>query len=205
MTPEPRPRTQITDPTGQHVAANVRRVREARGWSTYDLSRLLGKAGRPIAASAIAKVERAERRVDVGDLAAMAVVLGVSPSALLLPLTREGTVSVTGAGEVPASTAWEWADGERPLVIPPGDKGQALLEYTLWSRPRTGGQSDIDSKASRRFLESDVASHMMADSLEAQGMKVERHPDGTLRRFRVTMDDGTAVWSKTYPPAAERD
>lgn len=137
MTTEPRPRPQVSDPTGRQVAANVRRIREARGWSTYDLSRRLGEAGRPIAASAIAKVERAERRVDTGDLTALAVVLRVSPSALLLPL-KDGpdeTVEVTGAGSVSARDAWEWADGAQPLGFTFDLDHTELLEFELYSRP----------------------------------------------------------------------
>lgn len=137
-TQPPRPRTQITDPTGLQVAANIRRVREVRGLSTYDLSRLLGKALRPITPSAIAKVERGERRVDAGDLSAFAAVLGVSPSSLLLPLddSPATSVEVTGGGEVPADVAWDWADGKRPLHWPKGrDAGTANFEYRLYARP----------------------------------------------------------------------
>ncbi|MFD3698500.1 helix-turn-helix domain-containing protein [Streptomyces sp. NPDC058646] len=137
-TQPPRVPTQITDPTGRQVAANVRRVREVRGWSTYDLSRLLKEAGRPIAPSAIAKVERGERRVDVGDLTALAAVLGVSPSSLLLPLddSPSRSVEVTGGGSVGADVAWDWADGKRPLRWAEGsDIGTANFEYRLYARP----------------------------------------------------------------------
>ncbi|MFF4566198.1 helix-turn-helix domain-containing protein [Streptomyces sp. NPDC001435] len=136
MTTDPRPRTQITDATGRQVAFNVRRIREARGWSTYDLSRLLKAAGRPIAPSAIAKVERAERRVDVGDLTALAAALGVNPSALLLPL-KDGpadSVEVTGGGSVAGADAWDWADGKGPLRVPEGDF-DARLQFDLYARP----------------------------------------------------------------------
>ncbi|MGW5530257.1 helix-turn-helix domain-containing protein [Streptomyces xanthochromogenes] len=138
MTTSPRPRTQITDPTGRQVAANVRRLREAKGWSTYDLSRLLAAAGRPIAASAIAKVERAERRVDVGDLTAFAAVLRVNPTALLLPFTDSGADSaeITGVGTVGADAAWDWMDGEMPIErIQPGDPAGALLQFQFYARP----------------------------------------------------------------------
>ncbi|MGW7106998.1 helix-turn-helix domain-containing protein [Streptomyces xanthophaeus] len=137
MTTEPRPRTQINDATGRQVAANVRRIREVRGWSTYDLSRVLAKAGRPIAPSAIAKVERAERRVDVGDLVALAAVLGVSPASLLLPNDDLPTksVEITGAGTVPADTAWEWASNKRPLRLPEETRKRLMLEYKLYALP----------------------------------------------------------------------
>ncbi|WP_051820671.1 helix-turn-helix domain-containing protein [Streptomyces flavochromogenes] len=135
----PRKPTQITDETGRNVATNVRRLRELRGHSTYDLSRLLEAAGRPIAPSAIAKLERGERRVDVGDLTALAAVLRVNPSALMLPLTDSAaeTVELTGVGAVSAEAAWDWMDGEMPIErIEPGDPSGALLQFQVYARPR---------------------------------------------------------------------
>ncbi|MEU0035502.1 helix-turn-helix transcriptional regulator [Streptomyces sp. NPDC006333] len=126
-------------PTALTVAANVRRIRDkVRGWSTYDLAGRLTKAGRPIAPSAISKIERGERQVTVDDLAALAVVLGVSPSALLLPFTDgpDKPVGVTGVGEVPALAAWEWADGRTPLKYEPGRHPEdQWMEYELHGRP----------------------------------------------------------------------
>lgn len=140
MTTDPRPRTQITDDTGRQVAENVRRIREARGWSTYDLSRLLRAVNRPIAPSAIAKLERAERRVDVGDLTALSVVLGVNPSALLFPVKvePEDDVDVTGGGTNQAEAVWAWADGHGPLRVEDSPaslaRGRALYEARLQFR-----------------------------------------------------------------------
>jgi transcriptional regulator with XRE-family HTH domain len=136
MSTQPRPKTQISDPTGKTVAENVRRIRdEIRGWSTYELSRKLNEAGRPIAPSALAKVERGERRVDVGDLMALAVALDVHPAALLLPPTIEGDVEITGGGRVAAGIVWEWAEGERPLKLPLNDDGAAHNAFQTDARP----------------------------------------------------------------------
>lgn len=137
MTP-PKTRQQVSDATGKTVAANVRRVRELRGLSTYDLSKRLSEVGRPIAASAVSKVERAERRVDVGDLTALAAALRVNPSTLLLPFTdyADDTVEITGVGTVSAEAAWDWADGEMPIErIEPGDPTGALLQFQVYARP----------------------------------------------------------------------
>jgi transcriptional regulator with XRE-family HTH domain len=124
-------------PTGRHVAANVRRLRDRRGLSTYQLSGALKAAGQPIAPSSITNIEAGRRRVDVDDLMALAAVLGVSPAALLLPLDDDParTVPVTGAGDVPADEAWAWASNERPLRLPEGDTRTALWEYQLYSLP----------------------------------------------------------------------
>jgi hypothetical protein len=58
------------------------------------------------------------RRVDVGDLVAIAIALGVSPATLLIPEseTAGGTVTVTGgAGTVAAQRCWEWLTAAQPL------------------------------------------------------------------------------------------
>lgn len=133
--------------TAQTVAQNLRRLRNARGLSVYALSAALKAMGRSTSPDAISKMENAARpearhvrRVDVDDLVALAVALGVSPSALLLPPTDSpgGTVEVTAAGKVSADDAWDWADGKRPLLVtdryqtPASDE---RLMFALLSRP----------------------------------------------------------------------
>lgn len=159
MTDEQRRRgpaaTQV-EATGQHVRANVARVRKARGLTTYQLAQLMKDAGRPIPQSGISRIESGLRRVDVDDLTALAVVLGVSPSALLLPLRddADATVPITGAGEVPADDAWSWASNERPLRLPGGDTRTAMLEYQLYSLP-PGRRTRV--RAMREFFELQAA------------------------------------------------
>lgn len=172
MTQQPRTPTQITDPTGKVVAANVRRIRdEIRGWSTYELSRKLKNAGRPIAPSALAKVERGERRVDVGDLMALACALGVNPSALLLPPTAEGLVELTGGGAYPAGDVWDWAEGNRPLELPAGDDGTAHNAF----------QADARPAGRRKFVSGPVSAGLTAEGrqrLAAYLQQQEGREDG---------------------------
>ncbi|MDG9706507.1 helix-turn-helix domain-containing protein, partial [Streptomyces sp. DH37] len=101
------------------------------------LSGELERNGRYIPASGITRMEKGDRQVTADDLVALAAVFNVSPAALLLPLEDGAgkTVEVTGAGEVPADTAWEWASNERPLRIPEGDARTAMLEYQLYGLP----------------------------------------------------------------------
>lgn len=124
-------------PTAATVAANIQRLRRARGLSIYGLSDRLREVGRPIAPSAISKVERGERQVTVDELMTFAVALDASPSALLLPLTDDPAVKVeiTGVGPVPADQAWDWVDGRQRLDQPCSDLGVAALEYAAYSRP----------------------------------------------------------------------
>jgi transcriptional regulator with XRE-family HTH domain len=107
-------------PTGRAVAANLVRLRKARGLSTTQLSRALADVDRPIPPTGITKIEAGDRRVDADDLVALAVVLGVNPSALLLPVDVEpdDPISVTGWGEAAAREAWHWVEGRSPLHRP---------------------------------------------------------------------------------------
>lgn len=82
-----------TDPkplgsAGQQVAANIRRIREARRLTYVELSRLLAETGSSVAVLGLRRIERGERRVDVDDLVALADVLGMRPEMLWAPPTE---------------------------------------------------------------------------------------------------------------------
>jgi len=132
--------------TGRTVAENVLRLRKARGLSTTQLSKLLGEVGRPIQPTGITKIEKRERRVDVDDLMALASVLRVNPSALLLPIVADGETEITGVGSVPTEIAWCWADGEGPIAsLREGERySEAALDFLLHARPP--GRRDLTVK-----------------------------------------------------------
>jgi transcriptional regulator with XRE-family HTH domain len=132
----PRPAT-VYGPTAETVAKNVERLRKARGMTIYSLSSALTDAGRPITPSAIAKVEKNQRQVNVDDLLAFATVFDVSPAALLLPLkdSPDELIDITGAGSVPSDVAWAWASNKRPLQMTPGEEQTAAMQYALASLP----------------------------------------------------------------------
>lgn len=138
-------------PTAKTVAFNVKRLRERTGMTIYKLSALLREAGRPITPAAVGKMEREQRQVTVDDLAALAVIFGVSPSALLLPLTDKPSdpVEVTGGGTVAAEDAWSWANGDRPLRYAEGREPTQQMEHQLYGVPqwiRTTVQGPVTGK-----------------------------------------------------------
>lgn len=100
-------------PSGETVRANIARLRTSAKFSYAELSRRLEEAGRAIAPLGLRRIESGTRRVDVDDLVALAVVLGVNPNALLMPEVIGTGLhrSVTGAGEIRTITAWHWARG----------------------------------------------------------------------------------------------
>lgn len=158
-------------PTGQTVAANIARLRDRRGLTTRQLSGILERAGRPIPASGITRMEKGERVVTSDELAALAVAFGVGPAALLLPLTDrpDERVSVTGGGEVDALQAWEWGIGRLPLKFTVERQKTELREHRLFGAPQwledhvryvaigaASGQAQL-SDAARGMIEADRA------------------------------------------------
>ncbi len=130
----------------QAVAHNIKSARERRGLSQQQLAARLGKLGRPMQASAVAKVESGDRRVDVDDLTAFAVALNVPVARLLLPDVKEDDeVYVVPAYAVPMWNAWQWANGEHSLWTA-SDHGNDpevqrrdldfVAEHPLWLRVR---------------------------------------------------------------------
>ncbi|MFD8640788.1 helix-turn-helix domain-containing protein [Streptomyces zaomyceticus] len=123
--------------TGKTVAANLARLRKARGLSTRQMAAELERMGRPVSASGVTRMEKGDRHVTSDDLAALAILFGVSPSALLLPLDDNpaNTVEITGAGERPADKAWDWADGKRPLFVRWEHESEDISDFHRLSRP----------------------------------------------------------------------
>ena len=123
------------------MRANVQRLRESAGLTKKQLSE------RAIPPLGISRIEMGTRRVDADDLVALAVALGVHPAALLLPptarthdFTASGeavpvTVEITGAGEVAARAAWEWAHGMRPLPSDTDDPDRAWRHFSAEALP----------------------------------------------------------------------
>lgn len=96
-------------PTGDTVRENVLRYRTRLNLGYADLARRLEALGRPIPVLGLSRIERGERRIDVDDLMALAVALGVSPTSLLLPDTAGADDTVTATGiEGPATDLLGW-------------------------------------------------------------------------------------------------
>lgn len=155
-------------PSGDLAAQRVRELREGRGWSFKELSDRLAKAGRTIPTLGLRRIEAGERRIDIDDLTALAVVFEVNASAILLPLTTSGEVVMTAAGTVSTSRAWMWADGVYPLVADTEDLTGAAMAFQLRARPPRR-RHKIGLEGLAELVE------------ETPGYTVERASDGTTR------------------------
>jgi transcriptional regulator with XRE-family HTH domain len=106
------------DETAETVSANVKRLRREQNLGLRGLSNKLAEVGRPLGHSAVDQIEKGTRRVDVDDLVALAVALGVSPITLLMPGMDNQAEMIAAPGEkepVTAGRLWLWMRAEAPL------------------------------------------------------------------------------------------
>jgi hypothetical protein len=110
-------------PIGVVVAQNLENLCKYGRISYAELSRRLDALGRPIAPLGLTRIRDLERRVDVDDLIALSMALGVSPVALLVPWrrSRDAKVKVTDSGaRYTREQLRAWVSGERPIDAKPG-------------------------------------------------------------------------------------
>lgn len=105
------------DSPSVRVAANVRSLRNERGWSLRELSEHVSAVGGSITLASMSRLELCERSVDVDELMELALALGVTPLRLMLTSTadpdRNSTLSPNVV--VKQADAWIWATGMLPL------------------------------------------------------------------------------------------
>jgi 8-oxo-dGTP diphosphatase len=108
-------------PIGRYTIANLEHLRRIRGFTYREVSDRLAQIGRPIPTLGLSRIEKGNRRVDVDDLIALAVVLECSPVDLLQPrssdVDEDGWVRMAESLRVPANRAGDWMAGA--TMLPP--------------------------------------------------------------------------------------
>jgi transcriptional regulator with XRE-family HTH domain len=164
-------------PTSRRVAANLKRLRKARGMSTTRLSAALkDDVGHAIPATGITRIEKGQRRVDADDLVALALALNVSPLTLLMPSTSgDESAELTTDKQLRSRIAWRWAVGQEPAVDwEPGD-GVNVAE--------PGADPAIAHEAAEREQEyGRLRPGYMALALPAEQRKAAEHSSVRLAR-----------------------
>lgn len=95
------------------VAREARRIREKQRIPYTELSDRLTALGHPIPVLGLRRIERGERRVDIEELTALALALGVPPVALAFPLDDPSElVQMASDWTAPIWKAVAWFDGE---------------------------------------------------------------------------------------------
>jgi transcriptional regulator with XRE-family HTH domain len=174
-----------TAPVGSRVAERVRQLRREHGFDLRELSERLAEEGRPISLGQLSKLELGQRRVDVDDLVALAVVLNVTPSQLLMPEPppegEDQAVRVTPHRDVGWHRAWQWMCGDYWLddsMRPKEHEEEA--EWHIAARPHDpfGGYSFDPSFIYGR--EEDV--HAVVEAV-AEAMRVKEGKNTLKRRW----------------------
>lgn len=169
-------------PISAYVVANVKRLRAERRWSLVELSEEMGRIGRPMLSSGLHRLESGRRRVDVDDLAALALAFGVSPITLLLPWSgHDGVVHLTETVTSDVTAAWEWLRAVRPIELPEDqqDADFAELAFQRQAIPPEGRNHIFMQRSDRYFIpigEYDDAGELLKQHAEAEA--VEGDVDG---------------------------
>lgn len=140
-------------------------VRKSKDWLQQRLADEMTAAGCPMRQATIAKIESARagvggdvhavpkstppRPVSLVEAVTFAVVLGVSPASLFLPVVREDDVQLTPAIRVDVETAWAWIRGEQPLD--PGPDAEQFYRTQTFARRAT--LADLERLGIRIVLE----------------------------------------------------
>jgi transcriptional regulator with XRE-family HTH domain len=127
-------------PTGEVVRANVTRLRAFRRLGYTELSERLKDLDKRISPLGLRRIENGARRIDVDDLFALAVALGVSPATLLITNADDGDerVAVTGVTEeCDAERLWKWMQIEESIDpdVERLDPDMERLEFRLAALP----------------------------------------------------------------------
>ena len=207
--PKRPPRRVRMSATGRQVRENVGRIRKGRGMTQVDLAAALLATDRPLGVSAINEIENGARRVDVDDLTALAVALGVNPNALLMP-PYQGTdadCELSGLGTVGSLRAWEWAKGRQPL-----EPDASFLAFHKRIEPQTIW-TDEQRHDLRRSWKSQKISGFREQQEEERGMPIPDDPlDAILERLDRQIAEVEALdptndgdWQPSFDPAPRFD
>jgi transcriptional regulator with XRE-family HTH domain len=192
-------------PTGETVRANLKRLRvNVRNLGYTQLSRKLDEVGRPIPDLGLRRIESGDRRVDADDLVALALALGVSPLALLLP--TEASSLVPEGDRYPVGRIWEWAKGQRPLS---GDvltfkRDSNPLDWDRWEAEAASRGLDEDEAAQvaayrlrmdarKQRLDTEAGFGDAGSDRERVLIEFTQDTDMHLRGDRLRVDPGSAV------------
>lgn len=103
----------MTQTLGEVVAAQVRKLRNERGWSAARLAQRCQEVGLSLPRDVIANIENGRRAtVTVEELAGLALALDTSPVRLLLPLGEAEAVRITPTMTMHPHIALDWFCGE---------------------------------------------------------------------------------------------
>lgn len=194
-------KTNQIDVTGRTVAENIKRLRG--GLMLKEISELLSEMGRHITPLALARIESGERKVDVDDLMAFAIVFNVSPLTLLLPSSGSALVSsrITGGSqEYAANVLWLWGRGDEPLNISAlisdlyilgNNMGVDTLVDTYDNPSEDGKFADAEEYRNKHIAYTPEQQHTIDEFVKNAKPTIDDRKTGLLRAYQPE------YWEKT--------
>lgn len=96
------------------IGANIKRIRELRGWTVRDLSAQLKEVGFQLSPSGVSEVELATRKIGADELLIFAIALNTSVIDLLSPVDGSDLLVTEGLRQIHPWWLEKWMRGETP-------------------------------------------------------------------------------------------
>lgn len=177
MEHDPNWNTVIARRVGERVAHFRKRVGD-KGITAQALADRCASLGHPLDRTVIAKLEKGLRQsVTVADLVVLAAALGVSPTALVVPIDQTETVEILPGQEVASYEAMTWLTGERRQV---------------WATQLTGPSEDFALVDIYRAHERQAAEwQRQSEQMARWGTELAQDPSAEARtKWAATVVDG---------------
>lgn len=147
----------VKDPTGVTVAEKISFHRDDKNISRPDLAKMLKDAGVDLTAHAIGRIERRQRKVELGELSAIAAALEVSVVELLTPTETTSPFGVTLTG-LPTDMPLEPMDIQAWLKGETGISPIELYEYWRSLSASKRNEAEVLERAYNRLEDGEALS-----------------------------------------------
>lgn len=170
------------------VASQVRRYRQARGWSTQRLADECTKLGLSIQRSVLANFESGRRTtVTIAEVLVFGKALGVPPILLFLPVGTSASVEILPGQERSTWAATKWFTGEAAFPV----EGSRATSYALVGTDTDNAEWTKSSEPIRLHIDHDQVlltveweSERLAKAREAGDEDVLGEATDRLDRFQ---------------------
>jgi transcriptional regulator with XRE-family HTH domain len=175
------------------VAGEVRRHRQAKGWSAQQLSERCAEVGMPIQRSVLANMESGRRTtVTIAEILVLAAALEIPPVSLIYPVGYEVTFEGL-PGAVRDTYEWAfWMTGEDPLTPSPDSKLAEVAEAVRLLKSNPLNMARQIEREMRTYLN---AFQLYTERME-QSLQSVKANSRDLELYSLAMDEMEAIMER---------